>query len=429
MAEKFDDETSECSTVQSEGEFDDVIVEVEAVFSETVSHSSCNTQEDKPCPSLQYSYSDINEPIDSESNNDEKGSKARKFRNIALPNWLVKPHARKSSEAKHFHGFHVNKRKMLRTNSAPKKLVSGGVKLEHQQCKTIAEGIESENHPPRPKSPILPARHTAEEGKEKSKGHKWRRRASLPAQVGKRFIDGTKTDSTSTTHIPLTPEGQRKQVTPTNQMEKDVLKTLIFGMPTLGITKNKTTFEPEPVLVTVENTEENTNNVENTFLNHLKPDVIKPKLQLHRLEPPDLFYVPDLEEETETAGHLDRKVSVSAGELHTATKIDNEKLELELIKTLIGQDLRNYLEDKTFRADLCQKWCIDISQNIKSSVQNFKGDKYKIVSVVYIAAIRDKGIHAAVQCIWTPDQDSFATASYKNDTLYAMGTLMAVKYD
>lgn len=449
MAEKMDDEISECSTINTDRDNEECDeLEVEVVFSETVSLSSCNTkQEYASCPSIHSSYPDINETTKDESNSEEKTSKARKFKNIALPNWLVKPHAKKSSEegvfSKHFHGFHGNKRKMLRANSAPKKLISGGVKMERQHCKTIAEGVEdgsSQSGDPSSKSkppffPNFPAIQITEEGKEKHKGHhKFRRRASLPAQVGKRFVDsankGCSTDSnnTSINHAPLTPETGRRKLSCVDQLEKDVLKTLIFGRPLPGIAKDPT-LHPEP-LTTENKVDDNNNNsdMKNTN-NDLQQESTKPRLQLHRLEPPDLFYVPDFEEETETAVHLDRKVSVSAGELHTATKIDNDKLEVELIKTLIGQDLRNYLEDKTFIADLCQKWCAEISQNIQNSVQNFKGDQYKVVVVVYIAALRDKGIHAAVQCLWTPDQDCFATAAYKNESLYALAALMAIKYD
>ena len=91
--------------------------------------------------------------------------------------------------------------------------------------------------------------------------------------------------------------------------------------------------------------------------------------------------------------------------------------------------MKSYLEGKVFNPEMCQKWCLDISQNIKTGVQHFIGDNYKLVCNVYIAALRGKGVHAAVQCMWTADQDTFATASYKNDSLYALGTIMATKYE
>lgn len=407
---------------------ENIAFEIDAVFSQKAILTSCSTKQDVACCSVHPSSSEVNLAVDSlESVNDDKAAKTRKFKNIALPNWLVKPHAKKSSDdrvfAKHFNAFHSNKKKMLRTNSAPKKLVSGGVKMEHQHCSTIDEGTEGLTDDRRflqPRSPVIFGKQIVEEGKEKRKGHVWRRRASLPAHVGKMFSDGIKVAESSGL-IPLTPEAQRKRsISPTDKMEKDVLKTLIFGKSTLGKTSSQKSV----------NSEQNSMNGDdstNVHTNNHKLEI--PKLQLHRLETPDLFYVPDFDEDSvDTVGRLDKKISVSAGELRTATKIDSENLEMELIKSLISQDLRNYLEDKTFMPNLCQKWCSDISQTIKNSVQSYKGNEYKIVSVVYIAAIRGNGVHAAVQCLWTPEQDCFATASYSNDSLYAFGSLMAIKY-
>ncbi|XP_020917417.1 uncharacterized protein LOC110254725 [Exaiptasia diaphana] len=414
---------------------ENIFFEIDVVFSKKAFLSSCSSKQDQVCCPVIPSSSNVDLAVDTESVNDDKAAKTRKFKNIALPNWLVKPHAKKSNDdrvfAKHFNAFHSNKKKMLRTNSAPKKLVSGGVKMEYQHCSTIDEGTEGlsdDHHTLRPRSPVIFGKQIVEEGKEKSKGHVWRRRASLPAHVGKIFSDGIKvTDSSG--HVPLTPEAPRKRSSsPTDKMEKDVLKTLIFGKSHHGTAK--TSYDkPLNAEQNSINGDSNTDltNEKTTHMSNHKLEV--PRLQLHRLETPDLFYVPDMDEDCDTVVRLDKKISVSAGELRTATKIDSEKLEIELIKSLITQDLKNYLEDKTFIPDLCQKWCSDLSQTIKNSVQSFKGNDYKIVCVVYIAAIRGNGIHAAVQCLWTPEQDCFTTASYTNESLYAFGSLMAIKYD
>jgi hypothetical protein len=420
-------------------------IEIEAVLSHTLFHASCSTNGiEAPCSTRHLSCPAKIELMEEQSN--EKSSKTRKFKNIALPHWLIKPHVKLKSHDEGSFGkyLHGNKKRIFRTNSAPKTLGSAsslklGIKDQHYNTilETKEEGLAvSEQVPDRPKSPVV-ARHVSAEVKEKPKGNVWRRRASLPSHVGNNFNEIIVSESSQHIASSLTPKAQRKQFSPPDKMEKDVLKALLFGRSNTGNNKIQSKLanyaEPKKAKATADTSHEDNSNTDDagktSDSDHHSNEKQAHRLQLHRLETPDMFFVPVSEEESDTAVRLDRKLSNSAGELCTATKIDSEVMENELIKTLICQDLKNYLEDKIFTPELCQKWCLDISQSIKTSVQNFKGDSYKLVCLVYIAALRGKGLHAAVQCLWSPDQDNFATASYKNDSLYAFGTLMATKYE
>lgn len=420
-------------------------IELEAVRSKIVFHASCSTDGldvDAPCSTRHLSCPAKIELMEEQSS--EKSPKTRKFKNIALPHWLIKPHiVKQRSHDEGLFGKHLHsKKRIFRTNSAPKTLgTSSSLKLgiKDQQCNTILETKEEglavpEKDYERSKSPVT-KRQPSEDVKEKSKGKSWRRRASLPSHVGNNFNEIEVNESTQQIASSLTPKAERKQFNSQDKLEKDVLKALLFGRSNTAIGKNQSqkTINPESKKSQSTDTnhedDKNTGDGKSTDTGHHSNEKQTPHLQLHRLETPDLFFVPVSEEDNDTTMSLDRKLSNSAGELCTATKIDSEVVENELIKTLICQDLKNYLERKVFIPELCQKWCLDISQNIKTAVQNFIGDNYKLVCNVYIAALRGKGVHAAMQCVWTPDQDNFATASYKNDSLYAFGTTMATKYE
>ncbi|XP_031553725.1 uncharacterized protein LOC116290761 [Actinia tenebrosa] len=444
MAEIPQEQESEISSQSNEIEMR--TIELEVVLSKIVFHASCSADDldlDVPGCSTKHLSSPAKIEFMEEPSSESKCPKTRKFKNIALPHWLIKPHVvkQRSHDEGLFRKHLQGKKRIFRTNSAPKTLgTSSSLKLglREQQYNTILETKEEglatpENFHEPPKNPVM-KRQPTEDVKEKSKKKSWGRRASLPSHVGNNFNEIEVNESTQQIASSLTPKAERKQFNSQDKLEKDVLKALLFGRSNTGITTENRTVNPESKKSqsTDTNHEDDTSIEDGQNTDSDRHSNVKqtPRLQLHRLESPDLFFVPVSEEESDTTVSLDRKISSSAGELCTATKIDSEVVELNgLIKTLICQDLKNYLEGKAFTSELCQKWCLDISQNIKTAVQNFIGDNHKLVCNVYIAALRGKGIHSAVQCLWTPDQDNFATASYKNDSLYAFATIIATKYE
>lgn len=49
----------------------------------------------------------------------------------------------------------------------------------------------------------------------------------------------------------------------------------------------------------------------------------------------------------------------------------------------------------------------------------------KLACLVYIGAVRDSGIEMAAQALWCPDEDSFAAASFRNESMYGFAVVIA----
>ena len=49
----------------------------------------------------------------------------------------------------------------------------------------------------------------------------------------------------------------------------------------------------------------------------------------------------------------------------------------------------------------------------------------KVACLVYIGAIRDSGIQMAAQALWCPDEDNFAAASFRNESVYGFAVVIA----
>ncbi|XP_032236658.1 serine/arginine repetitive matrix protein 1 [Nematostella vectensis] len=99
--------------------------------------------------------------------------------------------------------------------------------------------------------------------------------------------------------------------------------------------------------------------------------------------------------------------------------------------------LRDLMEDilrahmlsmKDYKKPTCDRTGKSICKVIKTLVEAMKaaeGMECKVVCLVYIAAIRDSGVYMSTQALWDNDQDNFAAASFRNDSVFGFATVMA----
>lgn len=100
----------------------------------------------------------------------------------------------------------------------------------------------------------------------------------------------------------------------------------------------------------------------------------------------------------------------------------------ERIRTIILDVLTSYLAQfSEYNHSLFGRLSPLLSELIKVRVEECIERPCKIVSQVYIGAVAGEGIDAATQCLWTPNCDKYATASYGTQSIFAMGIVFAVQ--
>lgn len=100
----------------------------------------------------------------------------------------------------------------------------------------------------------------------------------------------------------------------------------------------------------------------------------------------------------------------------------------ERIRTIILDVLTSYLAQfSEYNHSLFGRLGPLLSELIKVRVEECIERPCKIVSQVYIGAVAGEGIDAATQCLWTPNCDKYATASYGTQSIFAMGIVFAVQ--
>ena len=124
-----------------------------------------------------------------------------------------------------------------------------------------------------------------------------------------------------------------------------------------------------------------------------------------------------------------RSSETKSGRVRAKTVADlRNRVQDEQIRTIILDVLTSYLAQfSEYNHSLFGRLGPLLSELIKVRVEECIERPCKIVSQVYIGAVAGEGIDAATQCLWTPNCDKYATASYGTQSIFAMGIVFAVQ--
>lgn len=116
-----------------------------------------------------------------------------------------------------------------------------------------------------------------------------------------------------------------------------------------------------------------------------------------------------------------RKCSAVAG------LVERENLVIQdIIQETLKLQFENVME---YKREICDRLAKNVCQLVKRRVEVMKEAAKlpcKIVSVVYVGAIRDQGIEVFSQALLESDKDNFTVASYRNGKVFAVGGIMVI---
>lgn len=106
-----------------------------------------------------------------------------------------------------------------------------------------------------------------------------------------------------------------------------------------------------------------------------------------------------------------------------------QKFEADKVRHIIESVLESQLKDEEYDPKACKQLVLTLSEIIKSRVKELNYQSYKIVCLVSIGQVKEQGFRMGSRCCWDPKWDTFATANYKNKSLFAIGTVWGVYYE
>ncbi|XP_068098584.1 dynein light chain Tctex-type 5 [Hyperolius riggenbachi] len=99
------------------------------------------------------------------------------------------------------------------------------------------------------------------------------------------------------------------------------------------------------------------------------------------------------------------------------------------VNNILKDVLTSYLQEEKYEAELCRQMTKTISEVVKARVKDLMIPRYKIIVLIYIGQLNDQGMRVGSRCIWDPANDTFASFTFKNSSLYALANVYAVYYE
>ncbi len=97
------------------------------------------------------------------------------------------------------------------------------------------------------------------------------------------------------------------------------------------------------------------------------------------------------------------------------------------VAEIIKSALTEKLEGVAYDPKICSLLGCELSGLIKDLVKaKMSFPRHKLVSFVVVGERGDQGAMVGSRCVWNAKFDGFASSSYKNNTLFAVGVLYAV---
>ena len=99
------------------------------------------------------------------------------------------------------------------------------------------------------------------------------------------------------------------------------------------------------------------------------------------------------------------------------------------IQKLVYDVLEERLEDMSYEPEKCRYLVVSLANEIRHRVKQMGFARYKIVCTVDMGSIAEQGLRVASRCLWDKVQDSLGTATFKNESLFAVGTVFGVYHE
>lgn len=100
------------------------------------------------------------------------------------------------------------------------------------------------------------------------------------------------------------------------------------------------------------------------------------------------------------------------------------------VSGIIKSVLEESLKDKSYDYVVFSKLTSELSDRIKERVkEEVNLPRYKLVSFVMVGQTKEQGVRVGSRCLWNAKLDHYASSSYKNKSVFAVGVVYAAYFE
>lgn len=91
--------------------------------------------------------------------------------------------------------------------------------------------------------------------------------------------------------------------------------------------------------------------------------------------------------------------------------------------------LKSMLEDVTYDASMAPSLSVTVSNTLRMELKDLEIPRYKLICHVMLGEKKGQHVEVASRCLWNDNFDSYASATYQNNSLFAVGTVYGVYFE
>ena len=124
----------------------------------------------------------------------------------------------------------------------------------------------------------------------------------------------------------------------------------------------------------------------------------------------------------------DSKKNVKLQNTYKLEPDEGKKFSAAKVEKMLHSVLQSFLAGETYDPAMCANLTRNISNVIKSRVQEFNFPRYKFICHVMIAQNGAQSMQAVSRALWDTNTDTFVSATYKNTTFHAVANVYGVYF-
>ncbi|KAJ0011788.1 hypothetical protein NQD34_012764 [Periophthalmus magnuspinnatus] len=100
-----------------------------------------------------------------------------------------------------------------------------------------------------------------------------------------------------------------------------------------------------------------------------------------------------------------------------------------VITEILKDVLTCYLQHETYEAEWSRQMTKTLCDVIRARVKELMIPRYKTVVIVNIGQLSGQGMQISSRCLWDATNDTFATYSFKNSSLFGLAIVYVVYFE
>ncbi|XP_035527031.1 tctex1 domain-containing protein 1 [Morone saxatilis] len=125
-------------------------------------------------------------------------------------------------------------------------------------------------------------------------------------------------------------------------------------------------------------------------------------------------------------GHHDDNARMAVTMENTYQLGPYKRFPIPAVTDILKDVLTSYLQEEKYEVEWSQKMTKTICEVIRARVKDLMIPRYKIVVLVHIGQLTGQSMQISSRCLWDASNDTFASYSFKNSSLFGVASVYAV---